>query len=270
MGSPAMNFQFLQPWHAFLPREGGHVISLFGGGGKTSLLAAWSQVYRTEHVSVAVTTTTRTEPLAWPDAVRNWSDLQSGAPEPGEEVVFVRQGVHSDGKWRGLSPTQVDNLNRLWTDRLLLVEADGSSGRPVKLHRKNEPVWPIHNSLAVAVMGLAAIGKPLNEVLHRHGTLATPFGPAVADETILSWDHLFQLLTGESGYLARIPADVPPVLVLTQLKELEDSLGLFEFLHRVISETDVPIVVLCELGTDQPRFRTAYRTSAEEQNRARS
>jgi hypothetical protein len=91
-----------------------------------------------------------------------------------------------------------------------------------------------------------------------------PWDQGETDHTVLSWDHLFELLTGEGGYLARIPAGTPPVLVLTQMNELEDSLGLFGFLDRVMSEADVPIIVLGELQGEPPRFRTAYRTAGEE------
>lgn len=35
-----MDFRFFEPWHAFLPREPGHVVACVGAGGKAALLAA--------------------------------------------------------------------------------------------------------------------------------------------------------------------------------------------------------------------------------------
>ena len=39
------NIEFVQPWYEYLPHGGGNVVSLFGAGGKTSLLGACARVY---------------------------------------------------------------------------------------------------------------------------------------------------------------------------------------------------------------------------------
>ncbi|MBU1073952.1 hypothetical protein KKG45_11960, partial [bacterium] len=49
-----MNFAFLDEWHGFLPRTGGHVIVVRGGGGRSDLLRAMSRVLAAEGVPVAV------------------------------------------------------------------------------------------------------------------------------------------------------------------------------------------------------------------------
>jgi probable selenium-dependent hydroxylase accessory protein YqeC len=262
-----MDYQFFEPWHLFLPREAGHVVALFGGGGKTSLLAAMAAVYREESCPVALTTTTRTEPLAWPDLVPlEWRDLIGGAARPptaGEPLLFVRDGVHTDGKWRGLQAEAVDALEAQLPGRVILVEADGSAGMPVKLHAPGEPVWPRRTSLAVAVMGLSAIGRPPAEVLHRHGRQEIPWLSGADGATTWSWDHMFRLLAGAGGYLSRVPAGTPSLLILTQLGGLADSVGLFGFTGRVLSETDVPIVLFGELGGEAPSLRGTCRMTPE-------
>ena len=58
-----MKFSFVDPWHGFLPREGGHVFALSGSGGKTSLMRALADWYAREGLPLVLTTTTRTEPL---------------------------------------------------------------------------------------------------------------------------------------------------------------------------------------------------------------
>jgi len=255
-----MEYQFLLPWHCFLPRGGGHLVSVFGGGGKTSLLKSWAALYRREKVPVAVTTTTRSEPLDWPDlAVREWRDVTEGTPLSSDELVFVRRGKYTDGKWRGLTGSQADHLVETWANRVVLVEADGSGGMPVKLHLPGEPVWPQRTSLAVAVVGLGAIGQAVGSVLQRHGTLTPPWPSTMSGKDVFGWDHLWALLTARGGYLNRVPAGVPTVLVLTQIAALADSLGLFDFLGRIMGEGGMPLVVLCELGTEEPKFHTVFR-----------
>jgi probable selenium-dependent hydroxylase accessory protein YqeC len=253
-----MDYQFVQPWHDFLPREGGHVITVFGSGGKTSLIAVLVNFYRSEGIPVMVTTTTRTEPLDWPQlVVREWSDMGT-IPAPSDvrptQVVYVRQGTHADGKWRGLTVEQVDQLGGLFQDRILLVEADGCAGHPAKLHRPDEPVWPTHTSLAAAVVGMSAVGRTVPTVLHRYGRLPTPW-PQRSSEDIFTWECLFQLMAGSGGYLQRIPVGVPKVVVLAQMEELTDGIGLFAFLDRLMTAADVHLVALCELAVREPRIQ---------------
>ena len=255
-----MAFEFLQPWHEFFPREGGHVVSLFGGGGKTSLLAVLTALYAAEGTPVLVTTTTRTEPVAWSGlTVRRYPARGPEQPLPAGPV-FLHRGTGQDGKWRGLSPGEVDQLGRREPDRVCLVEADGSAGLPVKLHRPGEPVWPQRTSLALAVMGLGAIGEPVAEVLHRHGRLTPGCLTGLPTDGTWTWEHLFALLAGAEGYLAQVPTGVPVVLVLCQIDSLADSPGLFAFTGRVMEEAGIPIVVFGELAGETPRLRTAVWT----------
>ena len=93
-----MNYSFLDPWHLFLPREGGHVLSLMGSGGKTSLMRALAQTYEQLGIPVVMTTTTRSEPLAGV-AESALAAAHSELPP----VAYLHGGVLSEGKWAGLS-----------------------------------------------------------------------------------------------------------------------------------------------------------------------
>lgn len=260
-----MNYGFLETWDAFLPRAGGHVVAIFGGGGKTSLLRAAAEALWRGGTPVVVTTTTRTEPLDWPGLqVMDWEEFGAGGPAaagggaaPGG-LLCVRRGFLAEGKWLGLAPEEVEELARRLPERVVLVEADGSGGLPVKLHRPDEPVWPRICSLAIAVMGLSAVGAPLGRVLHRLGRLSRP-GVPEDPATPCDWDVLWRLLAGPDGYLERVPPGVPAAVALLQLGAARDSVGLFGFLARVMGEGNVPLVVLGELAGPEAGLRTAYR-----------
>ena len=71
-----MSFGFADPWHVFLPRDGGHVVSFMGSGGKTSLQQVVADVYGAESIPTLLTTTTRCEVL--PDLpAMTWSGLET-------------------------------------------------------------------------------------------------------------------------------------------------------------------------------------------------
>jgi probable selenium-dependent hydroxylase accessory protein YqeC len=262
-----MDFAFLSAWHEFLPRQGGHVVAFAGGGGKTALMLAGGAQLREDAVPVVLTTTTRTEPVSgWPEVT--WRDLVAGDHGDTRSVerlprgCYLHAGTGADGKWRGLEPEQVDRLGEIAPEHVVLVEADGAAGLPVKLHRPDEPRWPARTSIAVLVMGTGALDEPAARVVHRWGRL--PAGPlaGVGEAEPWAWRHFAALLLGEGGYLARVPTAVPVVLALTQLGDLQDGIGLFGFAAEVMAEPRLPLVLFGELDPARPSLRTAYRTTA--------
>jgi len=250
-----VNFSFVDPWHLYLPREGGHVISFCGSGGKTSLLKAVAEIYAQADLPLVLTTTTRTEPLADTPA----TDLADLDPGTAPRRFFLRDGLDADGKWQGVTPAVVDGLGELFPDRLVLVEADGAAKHPLKLYREDEPVLPDRTSLALVVMGADAVGGFTRNVLHRHDRLDFPPLNGLTADAVVEWDHVHDLLTGPGGYLARIPEDIPVVLVLAGLGEVQDSIGLFGFVGRAMTHPRVRLVTFCETGPEDISFRTACR-----------
>lgn len=262
-------FLFLDHWHDILPREGGHLVSLFGGGGKTALLEVMTAALHADGVPICVTTTTRTESLDWPDLqIVEFTDLSNGGVEIGSTPVYVHNGVlPADGntpeKWLGLSIAEADSLGRLLPDHVVLVEADGSAGYPIKLHRDDEPVLPSRTSLAVPVIGLSSVGAKPEKALHRLGRLPDDHLGLSPDES-WNWDNMKALLAPPAGYLARIPAGVPVLLALLQMDECDDAIGLFSFAGQVMEEFDLPVIVMGDTSGPEPRLKTACLPDPEE------
>jgi probable selenium-dependent hydroxylase accessory protein YqeC len=253
-----MNFGFVEPWHLFLPREAGHVISLMGSGGKTSLLRSLAAVCRARAMPVVLTTTTRSEPVPGVSPVE-WTALDKLGADALPELFFLHDGVTADGKWEGLAPAAVDELGGRFPERIVLVEVDGAAKLPVKLHRSGEPIWPGRTSLAIIVMGTAAVGSATGDVLHRFGRQSWPPLQGLESWTIWEWDHALTLLLEPGGYLSRVPPDVPCVLALTGLSAQPDAIGLFDFVGRAMADPRLPLTVFCDFGADPPIFRTACR-----------
>lgn len=258
-----MNFGFIDPWHQFLPRESGHVISLMGSGGKTSLMLDIADVYRGSGTKVILTTTTMSECLPGVEAISS-TELEENNLGSLPDVFFLHGGVIQDGKWAGLSPKFVDGLSGFFPDHTVLVEADGAAKLPVKLHREGEPVWPSRTSLAIVVMGTAAVGSQAGGILHRFGRVGWPPLSDLESWTVWEWDHQLRLLVEPGGYLSRVPEGVPCVLALTGMGEQPDSIGLFEFVGKAMGNPRLPLVMFCDLGAEPSVIRTAYNEESGE------
>lgn len=257
-----MSFGFVDPWHLFLPREGGHVISIMGSGGKTSLMLAMAEVYRDSSLPVVLTTTTLSEILPDMEGVdfRDFPSLDSSSLS---DVFFLHGGTTPEGKWAGLTSAQVDELGGLLPDRIVIAEVDGSAKMPVKIHRDDEPVWPARTSLSIVVMGTSSIGSKTEDVLHRFGKREWAPLEDLKAWTVWEWSHARTLLLEPGGYLSRVPEGIPCVLALTGMDEQGDSIGLFEFVGQAMEDARLPLTMFCDFGKESPVIRTACNEEDE-------
>lgn len=137
----------------------GHIVSLVGGGGKTTLMYFMAKTCAREGKKVLVTTTTH---------------IFSPAREYYAATAEEAEALWADGKFAVIG-TPVPEKGKLKTppETLLeyllakadvaFIEADGSKHCPIKVPRSGEPVFIPQSDLVIAVMGLSAIGKPLHE-----------------------------------------------------------------------------------------------------------
>ena len=140
-------------------------IAVLGAGGKTT--AVRSLAHRLCGFSVLWTTTTHIYPAAPEDcrlrlASPTAAQLSAALAAPG----VVCAGVPAGEKWTALPP-EVFAAGCRAAD-YVLCEADGAHRLPLKLHRPDEPVLPAETTRALIVVGLSALGRPVEEVVHRY------------------------------------------------------------------------------------------------------
>ncbi len=146
------------------------VISLVGAGGKTTLMYRLAKELFLSGKRVVTTTTTKileprpeeTNFLFVDSDEKRIKDFVWGHLDQHRHLTVARERLGS-GKLRGVSP---DFVNKLWNfDKIdmIIVEADGAAGRPVKAPREWEPVIPTATTLIVAILGVDGVGRELNE-----------------------------------------------------------------------------------------------------------
>ena len=79
----------------------------------------------------------------------------------------------------------------------VLLEADGAKHHPCKAPASHEPVLLRSSDIVLAVAGLSAVGKPLQDVCFRLEAACTLL--AVPPETPLTPDLLAKLLADDAG-----------------------------------------------------------------------
>ena len=133
--------------------EKGHIVSLVGGGGKTTLLYAMADHCARKGWRVLVTTTTHIrQPAACyaPDEAALSALWQTGH--------YVVIGTPAENGKLTLPPPQF--LRRMAQADAVFIEADGAKHYPCKLPAAHEPVLLPQSDIVLAVAGLSALGKP--------------------------------------------------------------------------------------------------------------
>lgn len=144
------------------------IVALVGGGGKSSIMYALAEELALSGAKVLLTTTTK---IFLPAHGR--VDRLIIASEPGildqikqglapKDIVAFGSAVHS-GKLVGVAPDFIDSLADLGIADYILVEADGAAGHPFKAPATHEPVVPQRTSTVLSIVGIDALGQPLDE-----------------------------------------------------------------------------------------------------------
>ena len=159
----------MTPEEAFSLRER-EIISLVGGGGKTTLMAALGRELSIRRKGILLTTTTK----IWdPEPSNEFSLFLSARLERVKEWVkenldqyrylLVAQDKLDNGKLQGIPPHWTPELFSIPGVSYIIIEADGAAGRPLKAPREGEPVIPAETTLLIPMVGIDALGKPLHE-----------------------------------------------------------------------------------------------------------
>ena len=143
-----------------LPEAGRHVISLVGGGGKTTLLHYIAGCYAKLDMRTAIMTTTR---MGCPESPCETMEACRACWARGEYAA-VGQRLEN-GQFRAPAESVLRAL--LEEADIVVIEADGAHRRPLKFPGENEPVILPETDIVIAVSGLDALGKMAGDVCHR-------------------------------------------------------------------------------------------------------
>ena len=207
--------------HQALDIVRGDVVSFIGAGGKTSTLVNLGHELAEMGWRVTATTTTHVD--------ADQLDLMPYAVTPGEGVgmlskalsefgfVFVYDQIRSGnvyGPPKGYISTLLDSVD----SDVILVEADGARGLPLKAPFADEPAIPAETSLVVPIASLSVLGQELTEeYVYNAQAIIDRYGFGEGQRVKSPW--VAQVLRDEELGLARVPEKARIVTLLNQVTE---------------------------------------------------
>lgn len=179
------------PWD-FLRDGKRHIVSLTGGGGKTTIMYQLAEFFARQGRHVLVTTTTH----IWQPALRyagNWQQVQ----ELWRQGEFAVIGSCEPGTGKLTAPDDALWQQAASCAEIVLIEADGSKQLPCKVPAAYEPVILPECDIVIGVAGADALGRTLEEACLRWQLGRELFASScnlLIDEALL-----VQLLLSEHG-----------------------------------------------------------------------
>lgn len=216
------------------------LISLVGGGGKTSLLISLSRELEEMGKRILLTTTTK----MWKyEAEKSAHTLNMERCSKWKEKlkkdikrykkVFLGKDFTPDGKIKGINKDAIDEIFNSVEIDMIIVEADGSKGRPLKAHKENEPQIPSSSTTVVGIMGADVLGKILdNSNVLRIDEFSSITGIEPGDR--IGSTALIKLISHPLGLFKDAPGSSNKVLFLNRLDMVANNHHLNHFIENLL------------------------------------
>ena len=219
--------------------RGGHeLVSIVGGGGKTTTLFALGAQLAGTRVLTTTTKMGRDRTGGRPVLFAPSDDeLVDAARTSGAVVAWAADGGH---KALGVTPATCDH----WFDLVdhVIVEADGSRRRPFKAPMPHEPVVPASPTLLIASIGADALGRVIADQCQRPLRVAAVAG--CSPYVRLTPERAARVLLDDRGSRKAQPADARFAVVVARVDDAAVPL--------VAELTDAVTDLATERGLDVP------------------
>lgn len=140
------------------------VTAVIGGGGKTTLLRAAGEELAAAGNRVLLCASTKIFPF--PDLENLIDPTEEALLEALASRRLACAGTPVPGTGKLAAPA-IPMARLAELADYVLVEADGSAGRPFKAHASHEPAIPPEANQTILVVGASGFGRPILEAVHR-------------------------------------------------------------------------------------------------------
>jgi probable selenium-dependent hydroxylase accessory protein YqeC len=213
------------------------MICLVGAGGKTSTMFRLARELSSKGKKVLVTTTTA---IYFPEQSQYDSMLLS-EDEALELFDYVNncgitvlgRTISSEGKLLGVNPGFLDAIFSEGIFDYMLVEGDGSKGRPIKAPAEYEPVIPSRTTKVIGSIGLDCVGKEVcPDNVHRPELFCKLLD--CFEGSIIDADMILRLILHKEGLFKATPVQAEKYLVLNKADGEKERIAAFEIAQKLL------------------------------------
>lgn len=218
------------------------VVSLVGGGGKTTIIRHLQKEYRKLLICHGVSTTTHMQYKK----DRSFLDEESleGFFHVYHETGTAWMGIPVEmGKMRGMSIAFLEQLYK--KNVTLFLEADGAKYLPVKCPAEHEPVIVPFSTVVVNVYGLDGLGSRIEEKCFRSEKLAAFLKKEKED--LLEADDIRKLAVSTDSGRKNVPDQSSYQVVLNKADLVPDVDAVRSLAEKIQKECGCPVHITGDL-----------------------
>lgn len=180
------------------------VVSITGGGGKTTLMIELAAYLKKKGYSILITTTTKVESPGNIDykadhIFRDETVLAHAVKK--SETVFYAEKSFDVKKWIAPRHDVLSLLCKRYD--AVLIEADGSRRLPLKIHTERDPVILKETTGVIGIMGAAALGEKAEYAVYGDSS-----------DRIVDKEYIKDYLEMPEGIRKGMREDIPHIILL--------------------------------------------------------
>ncbi|MDR0652565.1 MAG: putative selenium-dependent hydroxylase accessory protein YqeC [Synergistaceae bacterium] len=201
------------------------VISITGGGGKTSLAFILARHFSENGKNVVLTTTTKIC-RPYPFEVQEIFFSDDGLSDFSCDSYFQNGGIVGSGVCNdqliGISPEAVDTFVTKNLADCIIVEADGARGFPFKGYESYEPLIPKLTALHIVMVGAEILIEPFSASNSFRSNLLEKRWHLKEGE-IIPFRKLSAILGSQSEYLKNSPETAMRLLLFNKCDLIDET-----------------------------------------------
>ncbi len=215
------------------------MICLVGAGGKTSAMFRLARELSSKGKKILVTTTTA---IYYPEqsqydsmVVSEEESLQLFDNRSNCGITVLGRTTSSEGKLLGVSPKFLDAIFLKGIFDYILVEGDGSRGRPVKAPAEHEPVIPTFTTKVIGLIGLDCIGKEVcTDNVHRPELFGRLLDCNEGD--IIDAEMILRLILCKEGLFKASPVHAQNYLILNKADGEKERIAAADIVQKLLDK----------------------------------
>jgi len=229
------------------------IISLVGGGGKSTLMQKLAG--ELQHTCQPVITTTTTHILL--SQATGYLILEdrpetlvakAGRALANHSHLTLACKQKASGKLSGPDTVTIDKLASLAD--YVIIEADGANQKPVKIPSATEPVIAGSTTMVVAMVGIDCLGQPASRSLFRYEMAADVIG--IGPDDTITPQVVADLLLHPRGIAKGSPADAQIIAFINKIESDEDLNGALDITRRLSGHSIYSRVIMGRLRDAHP------------------
>jgi probable selenium-dependent hydroxylase accessory protein YqeC len=220
------------------------LICLVGAGGKTTTMFALARELKSRGKSVLVTTTTN---IFYPSASECDEVIIDGSADtnilkhaqPGRIIGLGRDMVNEQ-KLSGIDRACIAKLHEKKRFDCILVECDGARHKPIKAPAAYEPVVPATATRAIGVIGLDAIGNPIEDAyVHRLEQFCDVVQRRPGE--MIDAEAVVELIVSAQGLFKGVPDGCKKYVVLNKAENAQRKAYAGSILTALLKRDTIPV-----------------------------